>query len=416
MKKIILCLVVLIPASSMYAQDIDYAPVRVEYTRLPLTPLPKTVKNYQVLILADYLPKIQKQKADFQAQSAKGDSDFLAAMKQYEETNKQLSAAHEIALNVWFRLTPQQQAVTPKPVLTVLPVPVKPIMEEPVYERTFNTELLATTNIKLEGFQRLPENAVIFQVNLSGYESDEPKIGTQKKSQKGADGKSIEVDVFVYKFNYRHLFKVKIIQPDGKYLMDEVYGPTTDYVAYTSKDFPTQAELETWWKLNKGMEAGRIQETIVNNQLKLFNNYINNQYGYVNASRNVTLAFVDEKTLYDDIKEGMNHAKNGYAVIGKQITYAQGEDYLKKAIDKWETALKESNPKNKKARIDEDVTEMLLMNIAEAYVWLNEFTRAQENITRAQAFKMSSKERALVAGIKSFLTDQNARFTANQGL
>ena len=63
--KITLALFLLI-SSTTIAQNIDYAKLNVEYTRLPLKPVSKDVKNYQVLILADYLGKIEKQKADRQ--------------------------------------------------------------------------------------------------------------------------------------------------------------------------------------------------------------------------------------------------------------------------------------------------------------------------------------------------------------
>jgi hypothetical protein len=116
--------------------------------------------------------------------------------------------------------------------------------------------------------------------------------------------------------------------------------------------------------------------------------------------------------MYNDFKDALNNAKNGYAVIGKKETAAQGEEYLRKAVATWETAMKESNPSNKKARIDEDVTECLLMNLSAANVWLNDFTKAQEYLTKLDAFKLSMKEKNIKAGTKAFLIDQTNRVTA----
>lgn len=412
-KKITLSLFLLISYASI-AQNIDYAKLNVEYTRLPLKPVSKDVKNYQTIILADYLVKIEQQKAEQQAAAAKSEADYQLALKQYWSKRNQDSLAYENSLNVWFRLTPQQQAVTPRPQMPLVPIPTKATTNEPLLEKTFNLDLLATTHIKLEGFSKLPEKALIIQMNLTGFEKDEAKSTTEKKQIKRADGKTVDSTVFVYKFNYRHIIKLKIIQPDGKFLTDEAYGPSLGFTTYTSKFFANQADLDAYWKTAQNTEIGNAQEKIVVDNIKSINEMLNNNYGYVPQSRGVVVGYVNEKKMYDDFKDALANAKNGYAIIGKNETSAQGKDYLQKAVTTWETAMKESNPSNKKARIDEDVTECLLMDLSEAYVWLEDFTKAQECLTKLDAFKLSMKEKNIKAGTKAFLTDQSIRVAANK--
>ena len=194
--------------------------------------------------------------------------------------------------------------------------------------------------------------------------------------------------------------------------MDEAYGPSLGFSNYTSKFFANQLDLDNYWKTAQANEISSIQEKIVLDHLKSFNEMINSDYGYVAQTRMVVVGYVNEKKLYDDFKDALNNAKNGYAIIGKKETAAQGEEYLKKAVATWEAAMKESNPTNKKARVDEDVTECLLMDLSEAYVWLNDFTKAQECLTKLDAFKLSMKEKNIKAGTKAFLLDQTNRVTA----
>jgi len=386
-KKITLSFFLLLSFSAI-AQNIDYSNIKVDYIRLPLKPVSKNVVNYQPLIIADYLQKIEQQKADHQAASAKAETDYQQALKQYWAKRNQDSLLYENSLNVWFRLTPQQQAVTPRPQMPSSLVPIKAISNEPVLEKTFNLDLLASTNIKLEGFTKLPEKALIIQMNLSGFEKDEAKSTTQKKQIKRADGKTIDSTVFVYQFNYRHIIKLKIIQPDGKFIMDEAYGPSLGFTTYSSKFFANQVDLDNYWNTAQAREITNTQDKIVMDNLKSINEMINSNYGYVPQIRNVVVGYVNEKKSYNDFKDALNNAKNGYAIIGKKETSVQGTDYLQKAVTTWETALKESNPSNKKARVDEDVTECLLMDLSEAYVWLNDFTKAQEYLTKLDAFKL----------------------------
>lgn len=412
MKKFTISFLLLLSFSA-FAQNIDYVTTKVDYTRLPLKPVSKDVKNYQVLILADYLAKNEQQKADYQNASAKAEADYQQALKQYWIKRNQDSLSYENSLNVWFRLTPQQQAVTPRPQMPASTVPTKSTANEPVLEKTFNTDLLSS-NIKLEGFSKLPEKALIIQLNLSGFEKDEAKSTTQKKQIKRADGKTIDSTVFVYQFNYRHIIKLKIIQPDGKFLMDEAYGPSLGFTTYSSKFFANQTDLDNYWKTAQATEITNTQEKIVMDNLKSINEMLNNNYGFVPQSKAVVIGYVNEKKLYDDFKDALSNAKNGYAIIGKNETSAQGKDYLQKAVSTWEAAMKESNPSNKKARVDEDVTECLLMNLSEAYVWLEDFTKAQEYLTKLEAFKLSYKEKGIKNSTKAFLADQSLRVAANK--
>lgn len=412
-KKITLVLFLFLSFSAI-AQNIDYSTIKVDYTRLPLKPVSKDVVNYQPLIIADYLAKVEQQKVENQNAAAKAEADYQQALKQYWIKRNQDSLSYENSLNVWFRLTPQQQAVTPRPQMPASTVPTKATANETVIEKTFNTDLLASTYIKLEGFTKLPEKALIIQMNLSGFEKDEAKSTTQKKQIKRGDGKTVDSTVFVYQFNYRHIIKIKIIQPDGKFLMDEAYGPSLGFTTYSSKFFANQTDLDNYWKSAQAAEISNTQEKIVTDNLKSINEMINNNYGYVQQSRSVVVGYVNEKKQYDDFKDALSNSKNAYAIIGKKETNGQGKDYLLKAVTTWEAAMKESNPSNKKARVDEDVTECLLMDLSEAYVWLEDFTKAQEYLTKLDGFKLSIKEKNIKAGTKAFLNDQSIRVAANR--
>ena len=125
-KKIILTLLLFTSLFSV-AQNIDYANIKVDYIRLPLKPVSKDVVNYQPLIIADYLAKVEQQKAEHQNSIAQAEAEYQQALKQYWVKRNQDSLSYENSLNVWFRLTPQQQAVTPRPQMAASTVPAKAI-------------------------------------------------------------------------------------------------------------------------------------------------------------------------------------------------------------------------------------------------------------------------------------------------
>ena len=158
-----------------------------------------------------------------------------------------------------------------------------------------------------------------------------------------------------------------------------------------------------------------VQEKAVNDGLHSINEMLNNNYGYVPASITVAIAWVNEKKNYDDLKDALNNAKNGYAAIGKKETNAQGEEYLRKAVTTWENALKESDPKSRKARVNQEVTETVLIDLSQAYIWLNDFTKAQEYLTKLDNFNIHLRKKNIRNDIKNFLSDQGPRVTANKG-
>ena len=396
------------------AQKISYMSATINYTQLPVTPLDKAYKNYQVLILSDYLQKNVQAKAKYQTDAAKAENDYQTEAKKYWQTRLQDSLTVETQLNVWFRLTPQLQAVTPRPVFQPQPMPVKAVVTEPLYDKEFNNDLLATQHIKLEGYNRLPENAVIIQINMIGFESTEAKPTTQKKQVKGADGRMRDTLTYVYQFNYRHTFKVKILLPNGKFAMDELFPSTINYSTFNSKDFYNQAELEGYWYAQKNNEITAAQEKVAKDNLKAINDYLNDNHGFIPKSRTVQVIYPSAKKVnYDDLKDAATNAKSGYGIITNPATAQQGEEYLRKAIATWETALKESNLTSKKARINENVTESILLNLAEAYIWLNDFIKSQEYLNKLDTFKISGREKGIKTSIRAFNSDQNMRYSAN---
>ena len=64
---------------SATAQRIVDRDVKYEYQRLPLTPLDKSIKTFQVKVLAPYEAENDKAQQEFQRATTNLDSDFAAA-------------------------------------------------------------------------------------------------------------------------------------------------------------------------------------------------------------------------------------------------------------------------------------------------------------------------------------------------
>jgi hypothetical protein len=85
---------------------------------------------------------------------------------------------------------------------------------------------------------------------------------------------------------------------------------------------------------------------------------------------------------------------------------------IKKAIAVWEKALEESDPDDKKARINADVKAGLYLNLAEAYMWLNDFTKARTHLAKHAALNAHGFNRDYKK-IDELLISRKERFDAN---
>ena len=86
---------------------------------------------------------------------------------------------------------------------------------------------------------------------------------------------------------------------------------------------------------------------------------------------------------------------------------------LEKAVELWNNALKESDVKNKKARVDAKVTAATHLNCAEAYMWLNNFEEAEKHINKIKVLDISKYE-TLAKELNTVIVEQKNRYNNNK--
>jgi hypothetical protein len=75
--------------------------------------------------------------------------------------------------------------------------------------------------------------------------------------------------------------------------------------------------------------------------------------------------------------------------------------------------LKESDPSNKKARVDKDLTISIYFNLLEAYFALKNTTEAEAVISSLDKLDLSNRERKLKEKYSALVLDLTARKIAN---
>ncbi len=418
MKKFLLpaaALLFLMPALNK-AQDIDYNDVTFEYIQLPMKPLAdKSIKTYQSKVILKYMEDINAAKGSYQDQVKKAEADYQVAMENYyvqqkladDQYNKELEMYNKKSLAEKILLGEQG-----KPVKKVIPMPYKQMPVEQKYQKSFDTEMLASKYFKLDGFNQ-GANGLQITVKLLGFDSPDPVMEEKKTNTTNAQKQQVTITKYKYKVNYKHPMGYRV-ELNGNLLWEDFPAEMTNYSSTYTNEFDSPNQLQSWWNSSKESFLSNLQEKVVNDNCSRLSQIINSLYGYRKITYGTEVMTVDEKKNYDDIKEAYVAALGGYNALAGDMTKAAAMPNIKKAIDLWENALKESNLESRKARIDRSVTKVLMVNLQQAYMWMDEYEKSQMYFDKLMALDPDRDNKNRALRIKAMAADLKERWLANK--
>lgn len=124
---------------------------------------------------------------------------------------------------------------------------------------------------------------------------------------------------------------------------------------------------------------------------------------------------------YDDFNEATAYFLKGLAqieseriAVGNVIiveSKSQKEEHLRKAIQIWESALAEYDPKKKRARIYKKVAKWACIYLAYSYTWLEEFDNAETYLIKAKEINAKRMAAPDLERVNQFFKVQKKRFT-----
>ncbi len=402
----------------MIAQNIKDETVEYHFTKLPLTPLPGTIQNYQSSIFATYEAENQKKKDAYEAEKKVAQAELSKEQAAYPAKVKAADDQYNIELEAWKKKSFGEKVVekqvlgenTNKPVKQVPPEPSMRYVPEPILQTSYDYPVVAKTYLILDGYSNKPENAVKIEVTMYGFDYTEPRqISEQKNVTSYANGQTSTNAVMYYhnEFSYRHTMSVKVSTPDGKELFNLTPQELNTYKIYKTPEsvtpVPLNAEL-----LVKTNEAKILQDN-----LTLINNLVNDKIGYKQTARKTELYYVKSKDdTYKDLLIAFNDASAGLKILIDDPATAKAK--LQGAAQAWNTALQESDVKNKKARIDKDVTIAVCFNLLECYFALGDSVNADKIIAQLNGIDMSSSKRKDKEDYEALFNDLKKRVAVNK--
>lgn len=393
---------------SATAQRVVDREVKYEYQRLPLTPLDKSVKNFQVKVLAPYEAENEKAQQEYQRALANVDTDFATATSQHEKAIAQVKAEYDAKLaeynkkSLAGKMLSKQMLDEAKPVLNLPYPPQKATPAAPLLRPVVDKNAVAG-NLRLPGYTRGSQNAASITVTLYGMEANEPK-----RDDSGASyltGASTPNNP-TYLTDYRYPVGVKVEVPGQGVVLDETIPATTEYKQYRS----TASSLGT--PEQRKLLFDPLEAKLRDDNLKLAQQYLESQFGVTTVPRTTMLYTVEPKKLtYDEYPPALEAAMAAYKKLSGEPTDAR--TYFATALQQWDKALAEAKPTDSKARINGDVAIATYLNAAEAAIWTGEIPRADGYLLKLNTLDLSRRQKKQLAELELLAKDEKKRRTAN---
>jgi hypothetical protein len=403
--------------SEFFAQNVKLEKLEYYFVKLPLNPLPKSVYNYQSMIIAAYEKDNSRKKEQYEADLKAAELQYQKELAEYPLKLKAADEKYAQELAAWEKKPLAEKVVEKqllnennKPVKEIPSQPYKKLVEKPVLQTSYDYPALAATYLFLGGFENKPDNFVKIEVTLHGYDYTRPRqLSEQKNSVSVVNGTSTTKQIPYYhiEFTYRHTMTVRVIGADGKEIMLLTPQELNNYSVYKSPETTTSQTFDEE-QLVKSFEEKILQDNLI-----FINKLVNDKFGFLKELRSTNLSYVKSKEdLYTDLLTAYNEGIIGFKVLVEDPESATKK--LEHAAQIWQNALIESDLENRKARIDKEVTTMIYFNLLETYFALKESENVDKLLGNLNTISLSNSDRKLKETFELLNVDLKKRIQANR--
>lgn len=395
MKKLYLFISLCVCFQLAKSQDIDAEKVSVTFTRYPLILLStdSTKMQYWGAVSENYAERVFADRADWDKKIEEERAARVQLQKDYDAQKGGTKVLTAIVVG------------TGRPADYVAPLP-------PYFSKTYDNKLLFDSYIKIPGYGRMDNAPVAVEVNLEGFTIIEIRDEKVTEKVKGSDGNEITRDKYFKAVVSKHPMTLKVISADKGIVFDGYFEATTKPSKNETGSFKTAGELNKYWYENQNSFLGNIDESLTKGNLNMISKFLDDNYGLKEVKVSEEIYTVNSKKVdYSDYKNAYSQILDAFSAYNQISSRKKGMEMLRSVADIYEKALTESNPDDKKARINADVTAATRMNLAVIYIYLHEFDKAESHLNKIKVLDIGKYNRRSEP-IKSKLNDLRTRYDA----
>lgn len=397
-------------ANGIIAQKVKDEDFAFKYKRLPSNPINKSLNSFKGEVMLAYEEEDKKKMEEYEQKKA-------SSNEQYAEDKKSADTKYEKEKKEYKEQSFGKKFVD-KAILGQDNKPQKEYaskenVDKPFVHKTFDKDLLASTYIKLAGYEKSNNSNIRITFIAHGVDWLEPKTNESNYTAVGGSNSGQSKKQYSAEIKYRSPVSLKVESADGNIILNETVEKTNEYRSWESGKYDSPGLALTNAKPEKIIPA--YEQKIMEDNMKIATEYLNEKCATSAVERKTILYNVETKKMdYSDFQQAYNAALEGYTLLGENPADASAK--LQSAIALWDKALKESNPKDKKARINEEITIAAVFNLTEAYMWTNEYTKAKLMAAKSSTLDLSKKESKRMEELKLMIADLQQRYEANKNM
>jgi hypothetical protein len=384
MKRLFIYCSLILAYTNLNAQDAERRDAKFSYIQLPARALTPPVKTYKVTLTSDAESNNNERREQYQKELAAADAEYQQALDTYNKKS------------VGQKILDKTLLEQGKPIKRAVPMPT--------YEKVFPLNAFGETYIQLEGFTKATDNALDIEIEVMPVEISPVKFVTE--SYMNSQQKKYKCEGVV-----KQPLMVIIKTPSGETIMSEIFSSSNNSYTYTTDAFNTESEARNYYDKNKSTIEGSWSEKALVENLKKLNNQLNNDFAFRKIKYETDVWVAEGKKFdYTDMNKAFETIMMAYNQLDDNTDKTALKEKAMEAIKAWETIYAEADLKDKKARINREIAGAILLNIAEAYMWIDEFSKAEETLTKLQTLDMKGYEKRQSNALSKKLEDLSARF------
>ena len=384
------------------SQIINDNKISFDYTQLPHFVLDPAYPTYTIDIEHAYL---EANKDSIMMQEI-NEKLFKESVVRYQSIVDSLDAAYLRSMAKWeidvnAGKTQANGQPLPEPSQPVYPsAPVHLTVNGPYLHSDLDEETVRNA-IKIGGYKRGEDG---FNIKLRVLPLQNVKITSSKKGT-GATTK------YTYTCHYQLPVELTVESPSQGILMQLrlLEEPLTHSVG----SYKSKYEYQLYMLEQKDVFDQQLEQTARSKAIKNVHSYLNDQIGFVQKTRSAEIYSVKRFKDFDysDVTKAYTMTVQALQKVYEEKDRSSASSELAEALEAWKTIMQESNPGDKKARINDKITAMIQCNMAEIELWLAEFSASETNLNLA--INAGGKFKRHANAEKGFYADQKKRWNAN---
>ncbi len=365
MKKSILTITLFLLGSIFYAQSINDHKVTINYIQLPSDPFPSDINSFQIEETHNYEKPNEDSIVAYNSRLDLAKEAQESYIEIWKSDKRKIDKIYYAEMATWQKAVNSGNTTIVKPQDPVYPqYPHLKDVSLPILTEEINNEYIHG-KIDLKGYSK--GGGVGILISFDGIQDAriaKSKIGTGTLTR------------YKYVAYYKMPIHVKLDVPgQGIVYEKSFYNNESQKVIKSEK---SEYDILIWWMDNGENYWKSLQSELLNSALHTVNSDINAKFGFPKkaVSTEVFVVKKHKKHKYSEFVEALTYAKSGYDLLSSDVKKVKAKGKLTKSVDIWLDLLNESNPDDSKSRINKKVTALLCANLAEAYLWMDDFENA----------------------------------------